>query len=270
MRCHKLLFKDTGRKPAHIEKQLRTGHCISTELTEVPKGAFARSRSLDREDNDRIAKPDTQTRMSLSQGRAGGGGTEDDRADRSYGNSFARPEQRALTHQREEVRCGCNRYESSETERAVNREAGRFRTLHEQDVERASYRSNPKQFQADLDHLSKQGLVLRRSVGVGKKSEVRRVVVLSKRAKRLALDHCLAPEAQALYAGFVKPAEVSHGASTYKIYEAEAAQIHAAGSRLRRIVLDFEFKKKIHGELNKKGDYGDLGYARRQEDPAKL
>lgn len=30
----KLLLKDTGRKLAHLEKQLRTGHSISEELTE--------------------------------------------------------------------------------------------------------------------------------------------------------------------------------------------------------------------------------------------
>jgi len=30
----KLLLKDTGRKLAHVEKQLRTGQSISTEMTE--------------------------------------------------------------------------------------------------------------------------------------------------------------------------------------------------------------------------------------------
>lgn len=30
----KLLLKDTGRKLAHLEKQLRTGQSISEELTE--------------------------------------------------------------------------------------------------------------------------------------------------------------------------------------------------------------------------------------------
>jgi hypothetical protein len=229
------------------------------------------SRGLDREDDDRIAKLDTQSRMSVSQGRAGGGGdTEDDRADRPHGDGLARPEQRTLTHEREEVRYGRNRYEWSETERVVIREVGRFRTLDEQDVERVFYPSNPKRFQADLDHLSKQGLLLRRSVSVGKQGEIRRVVVLSKRAKRLAQHHRLAPEGQALYAGFVKPAEVSHDASIYKMYGAEAAGIEAAGGRIDRVVLDFEFKKKIYGELNKKGDYGDLSYTRRQQDLAKL
>ncbi|MDX2179346.1 MAG: hypothetical protein SFV18_07130 [Bryobacteraceae bacterium] len=29
----KLLLKETGRKLAHVEKQLRTGHSISEELT---------------------------------------------------------------------------------------------------------------------------------------------------------------------------------------------------------------------------------------------
>jgi hypothetical protein len=73
-----------------------------------------------------------------------------------------------------------------------------------------------------------------------------------------------------VYVGFVKPAEVSHDASIYKMYEAEAAGIEAAGGRVHRAVLDFEFKRKICGELNKKGDYGDLSYARRQEDLAEL
>jgi len=113
-------------------------------------------------------------------------------------------------------------------------------------------------------------MLLSRSVSVGKKGETRRVVVLSKRAKRLAQHHRLVPEQQAVYAGFVKPSEVSHDASIYKMFEAEAAGIEAAGGRVDRVVLDFEFKKKIYSELNKNGDYGDLSYARRQEDLARL
>ena len=73
-----------------------------------------------------------------------------------------------------------------------------------------------------------------------------------------------------MYAGFVKAAEVSHDASIYKINTVEAAEIKAAGGQVHRAVLDFEFKRKIYGELNKKGDCGDLSYARRQEDLAEL
>jgi hypothetical protein len=75
---------------------------------------------------------------------------------------------------------------------------------------------------------------------------------------------------QAIYAGFVKPAEASHDASVYRMYEAEAAEIGSRGGAVRRVVLDFEFKKKIYAELNKKGDYGELSYARRQQGLAQL
>jgi hypothetical protein len=34
MLCRKLFLKDTGRKLAHLEKQLRTGESISEELSE--------------------------------------------------------------------------------------------------------------------------------------------------------------------------------------------------------------------------------------------
>lgn len=69
--------------------------------------------------------------------------------------------------------------------------------------------------------------------------------------------------------GSSNPPRVSHDASIYEMYEAEAAEIKAAGGRVHRVVLDFEFKKKFYGELNKKGDYGDLSYARLQEGLAK-
>ncbi len=217
------------------------------------------SRGLDGDDNDRAEKPDTQRRITQSQGRAGG--WEDDRADRPQGNDSARPEQHPLAHECGQVRCGRHRYEWSETERAVIR-VSRLRTLDEQDVERAFYRANPKQFQADLNHLSKQCLLLRRSVIVGENGEIRRVVVLSKHAKRLAVYRRLATEGQAVYAGFVQPAEVLHDAFICKLYEAEATRIRTAGGRVNRVVLD--------SELNKNGDYGDLSYARRQQDRAKL
>jgi len=227
------------------------------------------SRGLDREDEQREEPLNQQSRMSLSQGRAGGGGEiEDDRADRLHGDGLARSGQRTLTHKREEAHYGRNPCEWSEPEQAVIRQVGHFRMLDKQDIERDFYRSNPKQFWADLAHLSKQVLFLRRSVNVGAQGEVRRIIVLSKRAERLALHHRLAPEGQAGYAGFFKPAEVSHDVSIYTMFETEAAE--AAGGRVDRVILDFEFKKKIYAELNKQGDYSDLSYARRQEDLAKL
>lgn len=229
------------------------------------------SRGLDRDDAERLEQQDARSRMTLSQGRAGSGSaTEENRAMSARAVLPERTDMRQLGHDRQEIRLGRHRYEWSETEQAVLAEVGRFRTIDEQDIRRVFYRDNPQQFQTDLDHLGKQGLLLRRSVAVGKNGEFRHVAVLSKRAKRLLQHHRTVAGGQAVYAGFVKPAEVSHDASIYRMYEAEAAQIEARGGRVHRVVLDFEFKKKIYAELNKAGDYGDIAYAKRQEDLAKL
>lgn len=229
------------------------------------------SRGPDRDDEDRLQEQSAPSRMTLSQGRGGSGSsTKEERAIRSGAGASARSELRHLSHDRQEVRHGRHRYEWSETEQAVIAEIGKFRTLDQEDVERVFFRSNPKQFRADLDHLAKQGLLLRRSVSVGKNGDTRRVVVLSKRAKKLIQHHRLVVDGQAVYAGFVKPAEVSHDASIYRMYEAEAAQIEARGGSIRRVLLDFEFKKEIYAVLNKSADYGDIAYTRRQEDLAKL
>ncbi len=59
-----------------------------------------------------------------------------------------------------------------------------------------------------------------------------------------------------------------HEASVDKMYEAEVDEIKAAGGRVHRVFLDFAFKKTIYGQLNEQGDYGNLNYARRQEDLA--
>ena len=60
-----------------------------------------------------------------------------------------------------------------------------------------------------------------------------------------------------------------HDASIDKMYGAEAAKIKAAGGRVHRVVLDFEFEKAIYVQLYKQRDHGNLSYARRQEDLAK-
>ncbi len=229
------------------------------------------SRGLDRNDEERLEQQDPRSRVTLSQGRSGSSGSaEENRSAGGDGTNYQHIDHSRLSHERHEVRHGRHRYEWSETEQAVIAEVGKFRTLDQEDIERVFYRSNPKQFRADLDHLVKQGLLIRRSVTIGKNGEFRHVAVLSKRAKRLIQQHRIVSDGQAVYAGFVKPAEVSHDASIYRMYEAESAQIEARGGRAHRVVLDFEFKKKIYTKLNKAGDYGDISYIRRQEELAKL
>jgi hypothetical protein len=59
---------------------------------------------------------------------------------------------------------------------------------------------------------------------------------------------------QTFYAGFVKRGEVKHDIGIYRMYQREREQIEAAGGRVTRIVMDFEIKKRLMSELNRRGE----------------
>ena len=54
---------------------------------------------------------------------------------------------------------------------------------------------------------------------------------------------------QQFYAGFVKPQEVAHDATLYRMYQTEAAEIEKGGRIIRRVVLAYELKKSIYAPL---------------------
>src|SRR5438309_1789818 len=204
--------------------------------------------------------------------RTGGSASvqETNRRSRPGTGGRSRPNRSPKSRERFDIRYGRQVYNWSELERAVMMEVGRFRTMDEADIERVFYGGVERPFREDLRHLAAQGLIERRSIAVGKHRDTRHVLVLSKTGKRLVRRQGDVERAQAIYSGFVKPAEASHDASIYQMYEAEAREIEGRGATIRRVVLDFEFKKKIYAELNKAGDYGELSYARRQEELAQL
>lgn len=229
------------------------------------------SRGYDSGERDWRESDMPASQPPLSQGRAGSGGSAPvDPARHALepvpGDSAREPRSREPF----EIRSGRQVYRWNELERAVMLEVGRFRTMDEEDVARIFYGGIEQPFREDLQELSGQGLIERRSVVVGKNRDIRHVLVLSKRGKKLLQRQGDGERGQAIYAGFVKPAEASHDASIYRMYEAEAREIQSRGGTVRRVVLDFEFKKKIYAELNKERDYGELAYARRQEGLAQL
>jgi hypothetical protein len=59
---------------------------------------------------------------------------------------------------------------------------------------------------------------------------------------------------QQFYSGFVKPAEVRHDVGIYRMYQQERAAIEAAGGTVVRVVTDFEIKRRLMSELNKRGE----------------
>jgi hypothetical protein len=52
----------------------------------------------------------------------------------------------------------------------------------------------------------------------------------------------------------VKSAEIRHDIGIYQMYQRERAEIEAAGGRVTRVVMDFEIKKHLMSELNKRGE----------------
>jgi hypothetical protein len=229
------------------------------------------SRGYDYDERDWAELELRASRQPLSQGRTGESASDSgQRPHRSFESSTGNPLRDPKSREHSEIRYARQIYRWSELERAVMLEIGRFRTMDEEDISRVFYGGTERPFREDLKDLQNQGLIERRSIAVGKKRNIRHVLVLSKRGKKLLERQGDVERSQAIYAGFVKPSEASHDASVYRVYEAEAREISSRGGTIRRVVLDFEFKRKIYSELNKARDYGELSYARRQEELAHL
>jgi len=47
----------------------------------------------------------------------------------------------------------------------------------------------------------------------------------------------------------VKPREAKHDAELYRVYQKEEDRIERRGGRVRRVLLDFELKKKVNRDL---------------------
>src|SRR2546425_3871329 len=161
----------------------------------------------------------------------------------------------------------------SPAQRASMREIGRFRTILASDFIRIQYRGDGAAWRQDAAALTRQGLIEQRSVVIathskehGRRTQSMSVVVLTKKGRNLLkrTDQELKASGQALYAGFVKPREIAHDAAIYRMYQAEAKNIEAQGGRIKRIILDFELKKKAYSPLARARQLSPGEYARRQ------
>jgi hypothetical protein len=159
----------------------------------------------------------------------------------------------------------------SPAERRTLQEIGAFRTVAIEDLASHRYRGDLAQMRQDLRSLTSQGLVQRRAAWLADKSKLP-VVVLTRAGKDL-MEKARSEEAvtgnrQLLYAGFVKPREVAHDAAIYRMFHAESSRIEQTGGRIRRVVLDYELKKKIYSPLARAKALPPLEYARRQAEIA--
>ena len=168
---------------------------------------------------------------------------------------------RDLVRVRDEV------YRLRQTEIETLQEVGGFRVVDEQDLERFQYADDSKRMREDLRSLREQGLIERHSLPTDKDDRPR-VVTLTDRGKEIAEEFSDPDFPQRYYSGFVKPTEAEHDAALYRMYQAEAAQIHARGGTVWHIELDFEIKRKVYAELGRAGKIPKAEYRQLQQQVA--
>lgn len=153
----------------------------------------------------------------------------------------------------------------SRAERAVLWDVGRFRVVAAEDLECARYAGHPSLLQQDLKHLAAEGYLVRRRVPVDGRGHTMEVLALT-RAGRGLLKRDVGH--QALYDGLVKPREIVHDAALYRMFQKEAARIEQDGGTVRRVVLDYELKKRAYRPLAQTHSLPPLEYAERQQEIA--
>lgn len=160
----------------------------------------------------------------------------------------------------------------SPAERTVLWDAGRFRAIPFSDLAQARYQGQANLALRDVKHLAALGYIERRAIPVDGRGRSIEVIALTRQGRGfLRRSRGDADDShQAVYAGFVKPREIFHDASLYRMYQIEAARIEQEGGRVRRVVLDYELKKRVYSPLAKaRQDLPPFEYAERQQEIAK-
>ena len=128
--------------------------------------------------------------------------------------------------------------------------AARFRAVFTDDLKQDT--GNAGRFRDDLRSLKHQGLIEERTVSRVRDGKVADVVSVTRAGKAL-LDHHRDPQhdlGQVYYAGWVKPAEIWHDASLFRMYREVEPEVEREGGHIRRVVLDDEMKARAYRALH--------------------
>src|ERR1700694_693637 len=139
------------------------------------------------------------------------------------------------------------KYQLNSNEGRMLMEIGRFRSIEKKALLIHIYGGNKELFERDLTHLHRNNLVRI----VGPKHSLNKYVVLTKPAKELAQNHFRDNPKQELYAEAVKPREIKHDGALFRLYEKAAEQSRERGGKPTRVILDFEFKRRINRDIAK-------------------
>ena len=127
-------------------------------------------------------------------------------------------------------------------------EVGTFRAVAAIDLASISYGGDTRRMEREIRRLKEQSFVSEKVLRADR-HHVIRLFALTKKGARLARSSGVVPEDQVIYHGFVKPREAKHDADLYRLYQAQAERIEAAGGRIARVILDYELKRNLNREL---------------------
>ena len=54
---------------------------------------------------------------------------------------------------------------------------------------------------------------------------------------------------QEFYSGLKKVRELRHDTALYRMYQAKAQEIEETGGKIKRVILDYELKRKLNRDL---------------------
>jgi hypothetical protein len=142
------------------------------------------------------------------------------------------------------------RYFLRQSEIYTMAEAGKFRALSIEDLEKYVYSGDRELMVRDFSNLERQGLIRRINA---RYPDPIRVVTLTRQGDTF-MREVLGESQQTIYSGLNKVRELRHDTALYQVYQAKAQEIEEEGGRIKRIVLDYELKRKLNRELNKGKD----------------
>ena len=147
-------------------------------------------------------------------------------------------------------------YDLRESEIHTLTDLGRFRVINAEDLARHGYGGDRGRMERETESLVRHGLVEEKRVEVSL-SKTTRMYTLTKAGRKLMRGSGRLPHDQEIYSGFVKSREAKHDAELYRVYQKEDDRIERRGGRVRRVLLDFELKKKVNRELGRLGPQRD-------------
>ena len=143
---------------------------------------------------------------------------------------------------RQEVRDQGRIYHLRGSEVGLLERAAQYRVTFTDDLKHDAGDDN--RFKDDLRSLKDQDLIAERTVTRLREGRVADVLSVTHSGKAL-LDHHRDPDhnsGQMYYSGWVKPSEVWHDASLFRMVRQVEAELAQEGSRIQRVVLDDELK----------------------------